>query len=336
MGEWCAVWWCVGGGIPYNVYALVVASPYRPFGSSRRSAVATIILSLAMPVTMEVKTTFRETDNPSSFSLQKQHMVAGPDGLQYVILKPSDGYFARFVAKGATSKSHASFSLTSHDGFHAMQALRNAVHLDSFNEQVTKKRDATEGVASGSALQKIFNKRRPASKDHSDDDGFCKKTRRLVAVKEPAPHGVQGRVERGKEGAFPSPKVCDESTVTLDLCGVEVQVLRPFKASEPLKVPCDAASMDAVVAFVRSYEGVDNTAFFRTKTYALTGKYARKGGEASDDDPCSEEAEREAIKACEADHKAWEAGTAAVVFEGDDDEAAAEAVGSEEDNKDSL
>jgi hypothetical protein len=278
-----------------------------------------------MPVTMEVKTTFRETGNPSSFSLQKQHMVAGPDGLQYVILKPSDGYFARFVAKGATSKSHASYSLTPHDGLHAMLQQRNSVHLDSFNEQVTKKRDSTEGVASGSALQKIF-KRPPSSTDHgstSNEDGFCKKTRRLVAVKEPAPHGVHGRVERGKEAPFPSPKVCDDLTVVLDLCGVEVQVLRPFKASEPMKVPCDAASMDAVVAFVRSYEGVDNTEFFRTRKYALTGKYARK----SDDvEGSAENDESDCERASLPDHACAAAASLAREREADDEEAEREAI----------
>jgi hypothetical protein len=170
-------------------------------------------------------------------------------------LSACDRALARIV-KGDKADDKYHGSLANHDGWKAIQGLRNACHLETFA--------ASEQGASKESMTDIFGER-PAKGDAAASADVPDSTTKWPAA-------AKAR--------------CKDISITVRLDDVDVRMMRPRSMHENLRVPCEAASLKAVIDFLRAR--VHDGCFVRT-VYERTGKYAKKrGADEAMDEPAAD------------------------------------------------
>ena len=190
--------------------------------------------------------TFTEVDSPHKWSCKDA--ITQSDGVSYCKLCRSERSLAKFI-----SQQSASESLTSHSGFESLIIERNETHLSLAEGARPKMPEAAD--------QSILRAMAVNFED-SDDQPETKKRRKGK------PPTVEPHL-KGRELPFK----CDGSgeAMVIRLRGVDVTVLRPSKASEPVCVR--VSDVHKVVAYLRTFK---DCSFARAQKYNWAGKYAKK------------------------------------------------------------
>jgi hypothetical protein len=228
--------------------------------------------------------TYKFIDDTSGFVFQpapSEVFEVGED--PWLVIQPSSRSFSKFVAEKSDGRSKRSgaaideeaqrnWSLSGHDGFAEILRLRNEVHLRASSGATDTK---SAKAADGDKLKALFGKR-PAE---------------ITAEPADAPDGpvhaaADKRHSYKRRNAWKSANAVgeDSQVMTVRLGDFELMTIHPNEAREALCFPCNAASVSAVVDYLRAR---NHAGCFEPKAYQKSGRYVGKK-RGKDDEPSAE------------------------------------------------
>jgi hypothetical protein len=237
-----------------------------------------------MPVTRHV--TYKFVDDTSGFVFQpapSEVFEVGED--PWLVIPPSSRAFSKFVAEKSDKRAKRSgaaideeaqrhCTLSCHDGFAEIQRLRNEAHLRA-NTSSGAADTKSAKAADGDKLKALFGKR-PAeitAEPADAPDGSAN----AAAEKR---HSYKHRNVWKRAKTFGE----DSQVMTVRLGDFELMTIHPNEAREALCFPCNAASVSAVVDYLRAR---NHAGCFEPKAYQKSGRYVGKK-RGKNDEPSAE------------------------------------------------